>query len=160
MQKTIAMRLLEGKGVSYEALTYPRTERDAMVVAEHIGVPPEQVFKTLVVVRERGKPFLVMVPAPSQLDLKKMARQVGEKKLKMATHDEAERLTRLEVGGISPLALLNRGFEIVIDSSAQEYDAICVSAGEKGINLKVPVAGLVAVIGARYLDVGERPPES
>jgi Cys-tRNA(Pro)/Cys-tRNA(Cys) deacylase len=157
MQKTLAMRLLEGKGVPYEALAYPRRERDAMLVAHHIGVPPEQVFKSLVVVRERGKPFLVMVPAPSQLNLKKMARQVGEKKLKMASHSEAERLTRLEVGGISPLALVNRGFDMVIDSSAQEYETICVSAGEKGINLKVPVTGLVAVTGARYLDVSEAP---
>lgn len=155
MQKTLAMRLLEGKGVPYEALTYPRSERDATVVAQHIGIPAEQVFKTLVVVRDRGKPFLVLVPAPRQLDLKKMAREVGEKKLKMASHEEAERLTRLEVGGISPLALLNRGFEMIIDSSATDHDEICVSAGEKGINLKVPVIGLVEVTGARYLDVAE-----
>ncbi|HSM56803.1 MAG TPA: aminoacyl-tRNA deacylase [Candidatus Sulfomarinibacteraceae bacterium] len=153
MQKTLAMRLLEGKGVPYEAVTYPEDERDAEVVASHLGASPSQVFKTLVVVRERGKPFLTMVPADRQLDLKKMAKEVGEKKLNMASHEEAERMTRLEVGGISPLALINRGFDIVLDTSAQQYDEIYISAGEKGINIRVPVSGLVDVTGATYLDV-------
>lgn len=155
MQKTLAMRLLEGKGVPYEAVTYPRDERDATVVAEHLGVSSSQVFKTLVVVRERGKPFLTMVPADRQLDLKKMAKGVGEKKLKMASHEEAERMTRLEVGGISPLALINRGFDIVLDASAQQYEEIYISAGEKGINIRVPVSGLRELTGATYLDVAE-----
>lgn len=155
MQKTQAMRLLEGKGVPYEAVTYPSDERDATMVAEHVGASPAQVYKTLVVVRQRGKPFLVMVPADRQLDLKKMAQAVGEKKLQMAGHEEAERLTRLEVGGISPLMLLNRGFEVVLDESARQHEQIYVSAGQKGINLKVPVDGLTSVTGARTLDVAQ-----
>jgi len=155
MQKTIAMRLLEGKGVPYEAVTYPSDERDATVVAQHLGVPASQVYKTLVVVRQKGKPFLSVIPADRQLDLKKMARNVNEKKLKMATHEEAEKLTRLQVGGISPLALINRGFEIIVDESARQLAEIYVSAGEKGINLKVPVAGLMEVTGARFVDVAE-----
>ena len=155
MPKTIAMRLLEGKGVPYEAVTYPSDERDATVVAQHLGVPASQVYKTLVVVRQKGKPFLSVIPADRQLDLKKMARNVNEKKLKMATHEEAEKLTRLQVGGISPLALINRGFEIIVDESARQLAEIYVSAGEKGINLKVPVAGLMEVTGARFVDVAE-----
>lgn len=155
MKKTQAMRLLEGKNVPYEAFAYPEDERDAEVVAELIGVPAGQVFKTLVVRRERGKPFLVMVPADRQLDLKKMAKAVGEKKVYMASHSEAEELTGLEVGGISPLALINRAFDIVLDASAREYGKIWISAGEKGINIGVPVEGLTAITGANYLDVAE-----
>lgn len=155
MQKTQAMRLLEGKGVPYEAVTYPSDERDATVVAEHVGAPPAQVYKTLVVVRERGKPFLVMVPGHRQLDLKKMAKAVGEKKLQMAGHEEAERLTRLEVGGISPLMLINRGFDVVLDASARQHEQIYVSAGQKGINLKVPVDGLTSLTDAQIIDVAE-----
>lgn len=155
MKKTQAMRLLEGKNVPYEAFTYPAEERDAVVVAELIGVPAGQVFKTLVVRRERGKPFLVMAPADRQLDLKKMAKAVGEKKVYMASHSEAEELTGLEVGGISALALINRGFDIVLDASAREYGTIWISAGEKGINIGVPVEGLAAITGADYLDVAE-----
>lgn len=153
VQKTLAMRLLEGKGVSYEAVTYDSNIRDAEVVAEQVGAPRDQVFKTLVVVRERGKPFLVLVPARRQLDLKKLAKAAGEKKVKMASHDESEKLTGLQVGGISPLVLINRGFEILIDASAKAHDAVYVSAGEKGINLKVPVADLVELTGATYVDV-------
>ena len=153
MKKTLAMRLLEGKNVPYEAYAYPEDERDAEAVAEYIGIPAGQVFKTLVVQRRRGKPFLVMVPADRQLDLKKMAKEVGEKKVTMASHGEAEELTGLEVGGISPLALINRGFDIVLDVTAREYETICISAGEKGINMGVPVEGLVQVTGADFVDV-------
>lgn len=153
MQKTQAMRLLEGKGVDYEAFTYPSSERDAVVVARHLGVPPRQVFKTLVVTRDRGKPFLAVIPADRQLDLKKMAKTVGEKKLQMASHAEAEAMTRLKVGGISPLALLNRGFVTILDSSAREFRSIFVSAGEKGINLRVPVDALLEITGAPLLEI-------
>lgn len=155
MKKTLAMRLLEGKNIRYQAFAYPEEERDATVVAEHIGIPAGQVFKTLVVQRARGKPVLVMVPSDRQLDLKKMAKAVGEKKVTMASHAEAEELTGLEVGGISALALINRGFDIVLDASAREHEMICISAGEKGINIGVPVEGLVQVTGADYLDVAE-----
>lgn len=151
VNKTLAMRLLEGKKIAYEAVTYPESERDAAVVARHLGVPAGQVFKTLIVTRERGKPLLVMIPADRQLDLKLLAKEVGEKKLQMATHQEAERLTRLQVGGISALALQNRGFTVTIDASARDFDAVYVSAGEKGINLKIGVADLVRLTGAKYV---------
>jgi len=153
VQKTLAMRLLEGKGVPYEAVTYDDSVRDAEIVAGQLGVSAARVFKTLIVIRDRGKPFAVMVPAESQLDLKKMAREVGEKKVKMAAHAEAEKLTGLQVGGISPLLLINKGFEILIDVSAAEHDKIFVSGGEKGINLEVPVTALVELTGAEFVDV-------
>jgi Cys-tRNA(Pro)/Cys-tRNA(Cys) deacylase len=151
MQKTLAMRLLDGKKIAYEAVTYPEDERDAVLVAKHLGVPARQVFKTLVVTRERGKPLLVMIPADRQLDLKRLASELGEKKLQMASHQEAERLTRLQVGGISALALINRGFAVTLDGSAQEFEAIFVSAGVKGINLKVGVADLVRLTRAKMV---------
>jgi Cys-tRNA(Pro)/Cys-tRNA(Cys) deacylase len=151
MQKTLAMRLLDGKKIAYDAVTYPEDERDAVLVAKHLGVPARQVFKTLVVTRERGKPLLVMIPADRQLDLKRLASELGEKKLQMASHQEAERLTRLQVGGISALALINRGFAVTLDGSAQEFEAIFVSAGVKGINLKVGVADLVRLTRAKMV---------
>lgn len=155
MKKSLAMKVLEGHNIPYTAVEYPSTERDAMKVAAAIGAPPEQVYKTLVVTRPKGKPFLVVIAAPQQLDLKKMAKAVSEKKLAMATHKEAEQLTRLQVGGISALALLNKGFVIILDQSAQSHEEMYVSAGEKGINLRLPVAGFIAVTGAQLLDVAE-----
>jgi Cys-tRNA(Pro)/Cys-tRNA(Cys) deacylase len=86
-----------------------------------------------------------------------MAKAVSEKKLKMATHAEAEELTGLEVGGISPLALLNRGFDLVVDRSVQAYEQVFMSAGQKGINMKVPVREFMELTGAKCLDIAEYP---
>ncbi|MFN2135898.1 MAG: aminoacyl-tRNA deacylase [Candidatus Promineifilaceae bacterium] len=152
-KKTLAMKLLEGKKVPYEALDYSPALRDAVEVAGAIDMPPAQVFKTLVVVRAQpGKPLLAMVPANQQLDLKKLAKASGEKKLKMASHDEAERLTGLQVGGISALALVNRGFDVYLDLSAEAYDEIVVSGGERGQQIKLGVKSLTGVTGARTAD--------
>jgi Cys-tRNA(Pro)/Cys-tRNA(Cys) deacylase len=153
MRKTLAMRLLEGKDVPYEAFTYSSDERDAVMVARQLGVPADHVYKTLVVVREYGKPLLVIVPADRQLDLKKTASALGEKKLKFASHAEAEAMTRLKVGGISPLVLINRGFDMVLDKTALQLQEIFISAGEKGINLRLAVPDILELTGAQVLDV-------
>jgi Cys-tRNA(Pro)/Cys-tRNA(Cys) deacylase len=154
MRKTLAMKLLEGKKIPYQVVQYPAKYKDATQIADHIGAPKEQLFKTLVVPAARAagskkKPMLVMIPAGKQLDLKKLARVTGEKKLKMATHAEAEALTGLEVGGISALALLNRGFAVLIENTAKQQQEIYVSAGQRGLNLKLSVDSLVKLTRAR-----------
>jgi Cys-tRNA(Pro)/Cys-tRNA(Cys) deacylase len=154
-QKTQAMRVLEGQGVHYSSMTYDKNERDAMAIAAEVGVPPGQVFKTLVVVRQSKKPLLVMVPANRQLSLKKLAAQIGEKKVKMASQAEAERLTGLQVGGISPLVLLNKGFQILLDRSAQDQEEIVLSAGQRGIQLRIRVNDLVQVTRPQVLDIAD-----
>jgi Cys-tRNA(Pro)/Cys-tRNA(Cys) deacylase len=156
VDKTLAMKLLEGKNVAYKPVTYPETMRDAAAIAERLGLPPEQMFKTLVVRAPKGdptaKPMLVMIPGDRELDLKKLAKAVGAKKLKMASHQQAEQMTGLQVGGISPLVLVNKGFDIYLDEAARRHDAIFVSAGQKGINLRVAVADVLDVTGARWVD--------
>lgn len=150
--KTLAMKLLEKKKVKFEAHTYPTTERDAEKIAVVFGVSADLVYKTLVVARKK-KPLLVMVAANRQLNLKKLAKAVGEKKLKMATHAEAERLTKLQVGGISPLALLNKGFVMLADAAINDQTHVFVSSGQRGINLKVPVTDLLKITRAKTVDV-------
>ncbi len=147
-----SMRVLEAQGVPYEVFAFPPQHHSAQEVAELAGVPPERVYKTLVVQRERGKPILVMVAADRQLDLKRLAAAIGEKKLRMAPHTEAERLTGLQVGGISALALLNRGFDVFIDQRATAQDRVYVSAGQRGVNLILAVADLQRVTGARLVE--------
>lgn len=152
-EKTIAMKVLEGKNIPYEAFSYPDTLRNAEEVAQAVGFPADHVFKTLVVPRPKpAKPMLVMIPADSQLDLKKLAKGVKEKKLKLAAHSQAEQLTGLQVGGISPLALLNRGFAIFLDKSAEGKDWIVISAGKRGLQVKLSVDSLVGVTQARMID--------
>jgi Cys-tRNA(Pro)/Cys-tRNA(Cys) deacylase len=156
--KTTAMKLLEGKKIAYESYRYSPQLRDAQEVAAAVGWPADQVFKTLVVPRPRpAKPILVMLPSNRQLDLKKLAKALGEKKLKMATHQEAERLTGLQVGGISALALLNRGFAVYLDQSAQAHDQIVISAGQKGLQIRLAVADLQGITNARVVDAAQSP---
>jgi len=150
--KLNSMRVLEAQGVPYEVFSYPPTRHSALEVAELAEAPPAQVYKTLVVQRERGKPLLVMIAADRELDLKRLAAAVGEKKLHMATQRDAERLTGLQVGGISALALLNRGFDVFIDRTASEPAEIYVSGGQRGVNLRLAVADLIRVTGARIVE--------
>ncbi len=153
--KTIAMRTLDAKNIPYEVFTYDTAVRDATLVADEIGVSHQQVFKTLVVVRETGKPFLVMIPADRQLNLKRFAKQIGEKKVKMASHNQAEELTGLQVGGISTLALLNRGFGIYLDESAESFDQIVISGGKKGLQVKLAVRDLIIITQARLINASD-----
>lgn len=146
------MKILDGRKIPYEVHRYSETERDSSRVAQDLGAPSGQVCKTLVAVRSKGKPLLVMIPGNRKLDLKKLARAVGDKKIKLAGHHQAEALTGLKVGGISALALLNRGFEIYLDRSTMQYQQVYVSAGRRGLNIKLPVAELARIVKARLVD--------
>lgn len=158
MDKTLAMRTLDGKGMPYTVFSYPDIMRDAAEIAAYLNLPAGEVFKTLVVLPPEGskKPLLVMVPANGQLDLKKLAAAMKIKKVKMATQREAEDLTGLQVGGISALALINKGFSVLLDESARNRPRICISGGKRGIQLQVQVSDLVKLTHARMLDVVSR----
>lgn len=153
LEKNNTLRLLEGQRIPYELITFPPDVLSAVGVAEATGLPPEQVYKTLVVMRERGRPMLIMVAGDRELDLKQVARAVGEKKVRMATHKEAEQLTGLQVGGISALALLNRPFDVFIDQPALKLSHIAVSAGKRGLNVRLAVADLMRLTRAKVIQV-------
>ncbi|MHB9032643.1 MAG: YbaK/EbsC family protein, partial [Anaerolineae bacterium] len=122
-------------------------------VASVLNIPANRVYKTLVVIPPHGKPVLAIVPGSKELDLKRLALVIDEKKLRMATKVEAEDLTGLQVGGISALALLNKGFRIFIDASAAQHDQILVSAGRRGINLEVAPADLIRIVKAKVVEL-------
>jgi Cys-tRNA(Pro)/Cys-tRNA(Cys) deacylase len=151
-EKTNAMRMLEGRKISFEIYTFDSDIHSADGVAEALGLPAYQVYKTLVVMRQRGKPLLLLVAGDRELDLKRLAHAVGEKKLRMASYKEAESLTGLQVGGISALALINRGFDVYIDRAATELSHILVSAGCRGINLMLSVEDLMRITKARVIE--------
>lgn len=153
MQKTNAMRVLDARKISYQVCEFSDEIHSTDGVAAALGVSESEVYKTLVVLPEaRGKkPLLVIVPGPCEINLRLLAKEVGEKSVRMATHKEAESLTGLKVGGISALALLNRGFHICADASIVDHDAVYVSAGQRGINLRVQVPDLLNVTGAKIV---------
>ena len=154
-KKSNVMRLLEAQRLPYQAYTYSPEVRSAEEVAQVLGVPAHQVFKTLVVLPIRGKPLLVLIPGPQTLDLKRLAQAVGEKRLRMATQKEAETLTGLRVGGISALALLDRGFQIYVDRSAAALAEVIVSAGQRGMNLRHRTADFMRLTKARFVGATE-----
>ncbi len=147
-------RFLDSKKVKYTAFERPSEKLGALETARRLNVPPEQVFKTIVAARDKpGKPILGVIPGNRELDLKALAAALGEKKIHLPTQREAEQLTGLQAGGISPLALINKGFQVIIDQSAQNFSEIHVSGGQRGLNIRLPVADLASLVRARFASV-------
>src|SRR5271169_6296423 len=124
-------RLLDSHKVKYTAYELPAEKLGALETARLLNVDPALVFKTIVVTREEPtsslkgkKPLLVIVPGSSTVDLKLVASALQEKKVHLPTEREAEELTGLQAGGISPLALVHQGFQVLLDSSAQNFEKI------------------------------------
>jgi len=148
-------RFLDAKKVAYVAHELPHEKLGAVDVAQIMGVPPEQVFKTIVITRDKKKPVLAVIPGPRTVDLKLLAVFLAEKKVTLPTEREAEALTGLQAGGISPLALINKGFQVVIDVTAQGYEKIYVSGGQRGLDIQLPVTDLAKLTNARFGNISK-----
>lgn len=151
-------RFLDSRKVPYEVFETPAEKLGALEVAQWLNLPPAVVFKTIVVTRNKPKkPILAVVPGPCTVNLRSLAAFLDEKKVHLPTEREAEQLTGLQAGGISPLALINKGFQVVIDSSVQEYLEVHVSGGQRGINIKLPVVDLIKLTNARITSICQNP---
>ena len=147
-------RLLDSRKIKYTTYELPTEKLGAMETAHLLNVDAAIVFKTIVCTREKPKkPLLVVVPGNSGVDLKLLASALNEKKVYLPTEREAEELTGLQAGGISPLALINKGFQVVIDSSAQNFNEIHVSGGQRGLNIKLSVNDLAKLTNARFANI-------
>ena len=143
-------RFLDARKVSYTAFETPVEKMGALETAQFLQVTPQVVFKTIVVTRDKPKkPVLAVIPGLSSVDLKLLAAFLGEKKVHLPTEREAEQLTGLQAGGISPLALINKGFQVVVDEAASHYPEIHVSGGQRGINIRLPVSDFLKLTNAR-----------
>jgi Cys-tRNA(Pro)/Cys-tRNA(Cys) deacylase len=155
--KNNVTRLLDSKKISYRLHLYDYDAgiESAVQVAEAIGLPATQVFKTLVTLPDQPnrKPMLVIIPGPDTLDLRTFAKAAGLKKVKMATHAEAESLTDLQTGGITALALINKGFDVYLSDQARTFDTIAVSAGQRGANIQLSIKDLVKLTNARLINL-------
>jgi Cys-tRNA(Pro)/Cys-tRNA(Cys) deacylase len=150
MKANNVTRLLDANKIAYTALELPAEKLGAMEAAQILGVPANQVFKTIVVKREgKGKLLLAVVPGDSEVDLKALAKAVSEKKLSLPTQREAEQMTGLQAGGISPLALIQRGFQTIIDETANRYEKIYISGGQRGLDIHIAVKDLIKLVNAQ-----------
>ncbi len=151
---TNVTRLLEAKGIPYRGLEIPNKKMNALEVAAYLEVSPETVFKTIVAEREKqGKAILALVPATGEVDLKKLAKAAGEKKVAVTTLENAEKLTGLRAGGISPLALLHKRFEVYLDTSALDLDEIIISGGQWGLQIAIAPQDMMALTRALCEDL-------
>lgn len=148
-------RMLDAKKIPYQAFELPAEKLGAEETARILGVSPSVVFKTIVVKRftPGTKPILAVIPGDCELDEKKLAALLGEKKVQVPSQREAEEMTGLLAGGISPLALINRGFQIWIDEKAMRLDFIHVSGGQRGLNIRLKPQDLVRLTQARLGDL-------
>ncbi len=155
-------RLLDSRKIPYKTFDLPVEKLGATETARLLGVDPNLVYKTIVITRPRpGKPILAVIPGPHHVELKLLAGLVGEKKVGVPTEREAEEMTGLQAGGISPLALINKGYQVVIAAEAHSLSQIHVSGGQRGLNIRMPVKALVELTRARFgaisLPEGENP---
>jgi Cys-tRNA(Pro)/Cys-tRNA(Cys) deacylase len=155
--KLNSMRFLDSRKVTYSVHEYtydPDDPPDAADVAAQIGLAPALVYKTLVLGgAAHGRPVLVMAPADRQLDLKRCAAAIGQKRLELLPRSDTERLTGLKVGGIGALALTAKRWPSYLDAGAAEHERIYVNAGQRGVMLGVAVSDLLQVLQATLVEV-------
>lgn len=156
MTQNNVTRFLQTRKIPFEVFEIPGGKRTAQETANILDVPVERVFKTIVLQPViPGKPILAIIPANKTADLKLIAKFLNEKKLSFPTPQEAEQMTGLQTGGISALALINRGFRILLDSSANEMEWMHVSGGERGINIKLQVKDFIKITNARLAAISQ-----
>ena len=154
MKKTNAARLLEGLKIPHTLQEYPVDESDlsAEHVAREVGLPLNQVFKTLVARGASGGYYVFDIPAAENLDLKKAARAVGEKSVAMLPQKELLPLTGYVHGGCSPVGM-KKSFPTVFHRTAADLPTIMVSAGRIGRQVQCDPKDLLALLGAKTADI-------
>lgn len=147
--KTNAARALDALGIRYELRQYVVDPDDlaAETVAAKIGLPPEQVFKTLVLRGDRNGVCLAVVPGDSEVDEKALARLTGDRRVEMVPLKEVQTLTGYIRGGVTALAA-KREFPVYIDETAELFDVISVSAGVRGTQILLAPADYVKSVSA------------
>ena len=154
MKKTNAIRLLEQAGIDYEARMYPVDESDlsGTHAAEVLGLPAGQVFKTLVLRGDKTGYFVCCIPVDQEVDLKKAAKAVGDKKAEMLPMKDLLPVTGYLRGGCSPVGMKKK-FPTFFDASAQKWERISVSAGTRGEMVLVEPEQLRELTSAVYTEL-------
>lgn len=156
--KTNAARLLDSLNISYELRAYEVDPEDltAISVARKIGLPPEQVFKTLLAQTNAGDHLFAVIPGDSELDLKKLAHAAGAKKTELASLKEVEPLTGYIRGGVTVMGA-KKPFPAFADETIELFDVISVSAGQRGLQLILAPIDYLRAADATLADLTKTP---
>ena len=154
MNKTNAVRMLEAAGIKFHTAEYKVDENDlsGMHVAEQLGQPPEQVFKTLVLKGEKTGYLVCCIPVNAELDLKKAAKAAKDKKVEMLHMKDLLSVTGYIRGGCSPVGMKKK-FPTFIDETAILFEEIAVSAGIRGAQIIVEPNALCEYVEAEFVDL-------
>ena len=152
--KTNAMRIVEQAGFPCRDVVYDYDDNDlnGRHIARDIGLPEEQVFKTLVTRGERTGINIFCIPVCCELNLKSAAKAAGDKNIELVPMKDLLNLTGYVRGGCSPIGM-KRKYPTFIDETCQLYDEISVSAGEKGHQMLIPYEAIVEIAGADLVDI-------
>jgi len=154
--KTNAVRVLDKLGIEYELREYEVDPDDlsAETVATKVGLPPEQLFKTLVVRGDRNGIYLAVIPSNKELDFKALARQTGDRKIDMVPLKEVQTTTGYIRGGVTALAC-KKDYPVYIDTPAQICDVFSVSAGIRGLQILLDPEDYIRAVSARVVDISK-----
>lgn len=155
MAKSNAVRVLELAGINHDVREYSLSmdEFTAERVAELVGLPPDQVFKTLVAVGDTNGPCFAVIPANTELDLKALAAAHGERKIRLASLKEVLPLTGYERGAVTAIAS-KKPFPVYLDEVAELFDEIAVSAGARGQQVLLATADYQELTRATIAGIG------
>ena len=158
--KTNAMRQLDTAGIAYRTVSYEYDEQNlsGLHAAEQVGIPAEQVFKTLVTRGDKTGILVFCIPVDMELDLKKAAAVSGNKKVEMTHVKELLGLTGYVRGGCSPIGMKKK-YPSYIDETAILFEEIAVSAGMRGEQILLHPEDLIAFVNAKEVDVTKEPTE-
>ena len=154
MTVTNAMRLLRQAGIDYEVFSYEVDENDLSGVhaAAALGIDPDRMFKTLVTRGESRALYVFCIPVAEELDLRKCAAAAGEKKIEMIHVRELPGLTGYIRGGCSPVGMKKK-LPTFIDETAQLWESVFISAGRRGMQLRLDPVSLARYTGAAFADL-------
>jgi Cys-tRNA(Pro)/Cys-tRNA(Cys) deacylase len=155
-QKTNAARLLDQMGIHYELREYEVDPDDlaAETVAAKIGLPPEQVFKTLVARGDRNGVCMAAIPGNQELNLKALAATAGERKIQLVPVRELQTLTGYIRGGVTALAA-KRDFPVFVDETIELFDVVSISAGVRGTQILISPADYLRATKGRLAPLAE-----
>ncbi|MGO3611106.1 MAG: Cys-tRNA(Pro) deacylase [Enterococcus sp.] len=154
IQKTNAIRLVEQKKIDYIEHEYAWSEEDlgAGHVSEQVKIEPARIFKTLVAVGNKTGPVVAVVPSNHELDLKKIAKASGNKKVEMLHLRDLEATTGYIRGGCSPIGM-KKLFPTVVDASAKSFEKIAISAGRRGLPMEIAPDAIVELTRGQFVEL-------
>lgn len=158
--KTNACRILDQLGIKYETRDYEVDPNDlaAETVAAKIGMPPEQVFKTLAVKGDRNGICVAVVPGNYELDFKALAHLTGDRKIEMVPLKDVQNVTGYIRGGVTALGM-KKDYPVVIDETMQLWDVVSVSAGQRGTQIILTPEDYLKATSGTYAEIS-RPKQS